>query len=81
MYPTYLTIYNELTCTVDPISSVARVAGTGETPLCVRALCILMTVVQVITLTLIDICAEHSKSLTTVQKNSWPVICGNVPVQ
>ena len=36
------------------ISSVARVAGAGETPLCVSALCIIMTVV-ITSLTLIDI--------------------------
>ena len=66
---TFLTIHSELTCAaVDTISSVARVARTGVTPLCVSALCILITVVQVITLTLIDICIEHSKPLTTVQK-------------
>ena len=68
MHVTYLTIYNELTCTVDSISSVASIAGAGETSLCVGALCILMTVVQVITLTLIDVCIKHSKPLTTVQK-------------
>ena len=66
MHVTYLTIYNELTCTVDPISSVARVAGAGETSLCVSALCILMTVVEVITLTFINICMEYNKSLTIV---------------
>ena len=48
----------DLTWTVDSISSVARVAGAGETSLCVSALCILMTVVEVITLTLIDIYNE-----------------------
>ena len=56
MHVTYPTIYNGLTCTVDPISSVARVAGAGVNPLCVSAVCILMTIVQVITLTFIDIC-------------------------
>ena len=56
MHVTYPTIYNELTCTVDPISSVARVAGAGEIPNRVSAVCILMTVVQIITLTFIDIC-------------------------
>ena len=66
MHVTYLTIYNELTCTVDPISSVARVAGAGETSLCVSALCILMTVVEVITLTFINICMEYNKLLTIV---------------
>ena len=66
MHVTYLVIYNELTCTVDPISSVARVAGAGETSLCVSALCILMTVVEVITLTFINICMEYNKSLTIV---------------
>ena len=48
----------DLTCTVDTISSVARVAGAGETSLCVSALCILMAVVQVITPTLVDIYNE-----------------------
>ena len=47
-----------LTCTVDSISSVARIAGAGETSLGVSALCILMTVVQVITLTFINIYSE-----------------------
>ena len=41
------------TCAGDPISSVAGVAGTAETPLSVNALCILMTVVVFVTLTLI----------------------------
>ena len=76
MHVTYLSIHNELTCTVDPISSVASAARTGETPLHVNTLCILMAVVQVIVLTLIDICIVHSKPLTTVQKiaSCWPVI-------
>ena len=78
MHVTYLTIYNELTCAVDSISSVPRVAGAGETSLCVSALCILMTVVQVITPTLIDVCIEHSKPLTTVQKNSIMLASDNV---
>ena len=47
-----------LTCAVDPITSVARVAGAGETSLCVSAVCILMTIVQVITPTLIDVYSE-----------------------
>ena len=46
-----------LTCTVDSISSVTRIAGAGETSLGVDALCILMTVVRFI-LTLIDIYNE-----------------------
>ena len=45
-----------LTCASDTISSIARVAGTVETPLCVSALCILMTVVQVITPTFVNVC-------------------------
>ena len=44
---------------VDSISSVARIAGAGITPLCVCAVCILMTVVQVINLALIDICTKQ----------------------
>ena len=44
---------------VDTISSVARIAGTGVISHCVSAVCILMTVVQVITLAFIDICIEH----------------------
>ena len=55
-----------LTCTVDPISSVARITGAGETPLCVNALCILMTVVQDITLTLIDIYNEVQNTWYTL---------------
>ena len=68
-----------LTCTVDTISSVARVAGAGETSLCVNALCILMTIVQVITPTFIDIYNEpknnvvfesqHLASMTPYQCN------------
>ena len=50
-----------LTCTVDTISSVTRVTGAGVTPHCVSALCILMTVVQVINLTLVKICMKHKK--------------------
>ena len=52
-----------LTCTVDSISSVAKVTGAGVTPLCVSALCPLMTVVEVINLTLIDICIKKKKIL------------------
>ena len=47
-----------LTCTDDSISSVARVARTFETPFCVSAVCILMTVVQDITRTLINVCMK-----------------------
>ena len=46
----------ELTCTVDSISSVTRVARAGETTLCVSAVCIHMAIVQAITLTLINVC-------------------------
>ena len=46
----------QLTCTVDSISSVARVAGAGETSLSVSAVCILTTVVELIILTLINVC-------------------------
>ena len=52
-----------LTCTADSISSVAKVTGAGVTPLCVSALCPLMTVVEVINLTLIDICIKKKKIL------------------
>jgi len=45
-----------LTCTVDSISSVAMIAGAGESSLCVSAVCILTTVVELIILTLIDVC-------------------------
>ena len=41
--------------TVDPISSIARIAKAGVTPVCVSALRILMTVV-LIPLTFINIC-------------------------
>ena len=51
-----------LTCTVDSISSVAKVTGAGVTPHCVRALCPLMTVVGVITLTLINVCMKVEKA-------------------
>ena len=47
-----------LTCTGVSISTVSGVARAGITPLCVSALCILMTVVGVTTLTLIDICVQ-----------------------
>ena len=47
-----------LTCTVDSISSVTWVAGAGVTSHCVSAMCILMTVVGVITLTFIDVCMK-----------------------
>ena len=47
-----------LTCTADSISSVAKVTGAGVTPLCVSALCPLMTVVEVITLTFINVCMK-----------------------
>ena len=46
-----------LTCTVDSVSSIGRVAGAGVIPHCVSALCILMTVIGFITL--IDICIEQ----------------------
>ena len=52
-----------LTCTGDPISSVARVASAGVTPLCVSALCILVTVVWVITPTFIDIYMKKQHTL------------------
>ena len=54
-----------LTCTHDPISSVARVAGAGETSLCVSAVCILIAVVITI-LTLIDVCVESSTHIIHV---------------
>jgi len=47
------TLLERLTCTDDSISSVARVARIVETPFCVTAVCILMTVVKVINLTYI----------------------------
>ena len=52
-------------CTVDSISIVASIAGTVEASLRVSALCILMTVVHVITLTFVNVCitkeiASHS---------------------
>ena len=50
-----------LTCTVDSISSVAKVTGAGVIPHCVSALCILMAVVQVITLTFIDVCMKAER--------------------
>ena len=50
-----------LTCTVDTISSVTRVAGAGVTPHCVSAQCIFMAVVQVITLTFINICMKEER--------------------
>ena len=56
MHVTYPTIYNELTCTDDSISSVARVTRASETSLCVCAACLLMAIVQAITLTLINVC-------------------------
>ena len=49
-----------LTCTVDSISSIARVASAGETSLRVCAVCILVTVV-LIALTLINVCIEVHK--------------------
>ena len=49
---------SEHTCTSESISSVARVAGADVTSLCVSALCILMTVVQDITLTFINFCIK-----------------------
>ena len=42
---------------LESISIIATVTRASETPNCVNAACILMTVVQVITLTLIDICS------------------------
>ena len=53
-----------LTCTVDSISSVARVAGAGVTPYCVCALSILMTVIG--SITLIDICIKHKTEMPHV---------------
>ena len=55
--------HHQLTCTVDSISSIARLARTGETPLSVGALCILMTVVQVIPLTFIDVYTVEQKQV------------------
>jgi len=45
----------QLTCTADSISSVARVAGAGKTSFSVSAACIAMTVVF-INYTFIDVC-------------------------
>ena len=53
----------QLTCTVDSISSVARVAGAGETSLCVSAVCILVAVIEFINLTLIDVCVSETDNL------------------
>ena len=50
----------QLTCTDNSISSIARAAGAGETPLCVITLCILMTVVF-IPPTFINICMEGTE--------------------
>ena len=57
---------NILTCTVDSISNIARVTGTVETSFCVSALCILMTVVQVITLTFVNVYTVEYKWLLKV---------------
>jgi len=54
-----------LTCTHNPISSVARIAGAGETSLCVSAVCILTAVVITI-LTLIDVCVDSSTRIIHV---------------
>ena len=68
-----------LTCTVDTISRVTRVAGAGVTPHCVNALCTLMAVVQVITLTFINICmkAERVPYEVSVQPSGYSngIIC------
>ena len=66
----YISLHpRKLTCTVDTISSVAGVARADETPLCVGAVCFLMTVVQVITITVIELCIEHSKSCNNCAKD------------
>ena len=46
------------TCAGDTISSITRVAGTAETSLSVNALCILMTVIVLLALTLIEVCMK-----------------------
>ena len=55
-----------LTCTVDSISSVAKVTEAAVISLCVSALCILMAVVQVITLTFINIYMKVERVLYKV---------------
>ena len=50
-----------LTCAGVSISTVSNVARTGVTPVHVSALCILITVVQFIHLTLIDVCIQEKK--------------------
>ena len=59
-----LHILSYYTCTFSAISNVALIAGTVETPLGVNALCILMTVVQVITLTFINVCMTKKWSMS-----------------
>ena len=50
-----------LTYTVDPISSVAGSTSADKTPLCVSAVCILMTVVVIVIITLIDVCTVEGR--------------------
>ena len=47
------------TCAGVSISTVSNVAKTGVTPFCVSTLCIPITVIQFITLTLIDVCIQE----------------------